>query len=287
MATSSPTVEVESRGLARSAAGTGEAGWRGTVARASRMTDYWLITYRRSWRGTVTTAFVSPVLFLIAMGVLLGGFVTGDPARLDGAPTYLAFVAPGLLAGQVMQVAMTQSTFPVFSMTKWSKAYWAMWATSLQIGDLVLAHVVSILVRGLLTAVVFTAVLVPFGVIGSWWGPLAALPVLVLLAAAFCLPTYAYAAGVTSEKSFTVILRLVMVPIFLFSGAFFPVANLPDAVEWVAYATPLWHGVDLTRGLFLGQASWGLALVNIAVLAAYAGVGAWLAPKRLTKRMVA
>lgn len=271
---------------AADAAGTGQPGWRGTVVRAARMTDYWLITYRRSWRGTVTTAFVSPVLFLVAMGVLLGGFVTGDPARLDGAPSYLAFVAPGLLAGQVMQVAMTESTFPVFSMTKWSKAYWAMWATSLQVGDLVLAHVISILARALLTAAVFTAVLVPFGVVASWWGALLALPLMVLLAAAFCLPTYAYAAGVTSEKSFTVILRLVMVPIFLFSGAFFPVSNLPDAVEWVAYATPLWHGVDLARNLFLGQATAGLALLNVAVLAAYAALGAWLAPRRLTGRMV-
>ncbi len=277
---------LTARRAAVDAPGTDVAGWRGTLRRSVRMTDYYLIEYRRTWRGTVTTAFVSPLLFLLSMGVLLGGFVTGDPSRLDGAPSYLAFVAPGLLAGQTMQVAMTQSTFPVFSSVTWSKSYWAMIATSLQVGDLVLAHVVAILVRALLTAVVFTLVLLPFGVVVSWWGALLALPVLVLLAAAFCLPTYAYSAGLTSEKSFTILLRLVMVPIFLFSGAFFPVANLPDAVEWVAYLTPLWHGVDLVRDLFLGQATWAPALLHVAVLAAYTAVGAWLAPRRLTSRLV-
>ena len=77
---------------------------------AGRQLDYWATVYRRTWKGTVVTSFVIPLLYVMAMGVLLGGFIAGDPARLDGAPSYLAFIAPGLLAAQSMQTAIGETT---------------------------------------------------------------------------------------------------------------------------------------------------------------------------------
>ena len=88
---------------------------------ASRQADYWLTVYRRTWRGTVISSFVTPLLYVLSMGVLLGGFIEADPATLDGATTYLAFVAPGLVAAHAMQLVIGEMTYPVMAMVKWQR----------------------------------------------------------------------------------------------------------------------------------------------------------------------
>src|SRR3954471_14161977 len=85
------------------------------LAGALRMADYWATVYRRTWKGSVITSFVTPLLSVLAMGVLLGGFIRGDPAKLDGASSYLAFVAPGMLAAQAMLTVFGEVTYPVMS----------------------------------------------------------------------------------------------------------------------------------------------------------------------------
>ena len=114
---------------------------------AVRQLDYWATVYRRTWKGTVVSSFVNPLLYVLAMGVLLGGFIAGDPAKLEGAPTYLAFIAPGLLAAQSMQTAVGETTYPVMSMVKWQKVYFGMQATPLRPVDLVNAHLGFIVFR--------------------------------------------------------------------------------------------------------------------------------------------
>ena len=98
---------------------------------ASRQADYWLTVYRRTWRGTVISSFVTPLLYVLAMGVLLGGFIEADPATLEGATTYLAFVAPGLVAAHTMQLVIGEMTYPVMSMVKWQRIAFGMTATPL------------------------------------------------------------------------------------------------------------------------------------------------------------
>jgi lipooligosaccharide transport system permease protein len=128
-------------------------------------------------------------------------------------------------------------------------------------------------------------VMTPFGVFGSWWGVLVAFVVQLLLGLAFATPVYAFSAGLRDESAFALVFRLGMIPLFLFSGAFFPISNLPPVLEWVARLTPLWHGVDLTRMLVLGQVQPGLALVHLTYLVVLSLVGWWLAVWRLDKRM--
>ena len=96
---------------------------------------------------------------------------------------------------------------------------------------------------------------------------------------------FAYSASIKSESGFAIIYRLLVIPLFLFSGAFFPISNLPAPLEWLARLTPLWHGVDLTRMLVLGDVRPGLALVHLAYLVVLSLVGWWLAVWRLDKRM--
>ncbi|MEO5710569.1 MAG: ABC transporter permease [Nocardioidaceae bacterium] len=249
-----------------------------------RQSSYWTTSYKRTWKGSVVTGFVMPLLYVLAMGVLLGGFIKSG-ADLEGAPTYLAFVAPGLVAAQAMQTATGETTWPVMGNIKWHGTYYAMVATPLAVADVVAAHLLFVMFRIATTTAVFLLVMAPFGVFGSFVGVLLAWPVLVLVGMSFAGPFFAYAATIKSEESFAIIYRLLVIPLFLFSGAFFPIANLSAPLEWVARLTPLWHGVDLTRMLVLGHVRPGLAVVHLAYLVVLTLAGWWLAVWRLDKRM--
>ena len=136
----------------------------------ARQVDYWLTVYRRTWKGTAISSFVAPLFYVVAMGVLLGGFIEGDPAELEGATSYLAFLVPGLLAAHAMQTAVGETTYPVMAMIKWQRIYDSMLATPLQVRDLVLAHLAFVTIRVATTCAVFMLVVAPFGVFESWWG---------------------------------------------------------------------------------------------------------------------
>jgi lipooligosaccharide transport system permease protein len=250
-----------------------------------RQGDYWSTMYRRTWKGSVVTSFVMPLFYVGAMGVLLGGFIdAGDPS-LEGAPSYLAFVAPGLVAAQAMQVATGEVTWPVMGMIKWHRTYYGMTATPLTVADVVAAHLLFALFRVAASCGVFLLVLSLFGVFDSAPGVVAAFFVQILVGASFAGLFFAYSATLKSESGFAVIYRLLVMPLFLFSGAFFPIANLSAPLEFVARLTPLWHGVDLTRMLVLGQVDGSLALVHVAYLLVLSALGWWLAAWRLDKRL--
>lgn len=253
---------------------------------AFRLFDYWAIAYKRSWKGSVISSFVTPLLYVLALGVLLGGFIDGDPEKLDGATSYLAFVAPGMVAAQAMTTVFGEVTYPVMSMVKWHKSYFGMTATPLGIPDVILSHLVFVIFRVATTCAVFLAVMAPFGVFSSVPGVIAAFFVQLLIGLAFAAPIYAYSAGLKDESAFALVFRLGMIPMFLFSGAFFPVANLNGPMEALAKATPLWHGVDLTRMLTIGQVDWSMAATHMTYLVVLAIVGWLWAIRRLTRRMV-
>ena len=253
---------------------------------AGRLLDYWVIVYLRTWKGSVISSFVQPILFVLAMGVLLGGFIEGDPVRLEGATSYLGFVVPGLVAAGAMQVVVGEVTYPVMGMVKWHKTYFSMIATPLSIADVVLAHVGFVMFRVATTCGVFLLVMVPFGVFVSWPGVVAAFFVQILIGLAFALPVYGLSAGLKDESAFALVYRLGVLPMFLFSGAFFPISNLSPPLEFAARLTPLWHGVDLTRMLVLDRLDVGWAAVHVCYLAAIAGLGWLWAVRRLRARMI-
>ncbi len=259
---------------------------RGTIDGALRLLDYWATAYRRTWKGSVVSSFVTPLLYVLAMGVLLGGFVEADPDTLEGATSYLAFVVPGMIAAQSMTLVFGEVTYPVMGMIKWNRTYYAMTAGPLGVEHVILAHLGFVAFRVAVSAAVFLAVVAPFGVHESWWGVLLAFPVQVLIGLAFAAPIYAFSAGLKSESAFSLVFRLGMIPLFLFSGAFFPVSNLDQPLESLAVIPPLWHGVDLTRMLTLGTLELGPALVHVAYLGALVVLGWWWAQRRLQRRMV-
>ena len=253
---------------------------------APRVADYWLTVYRRTWKGSVISSFVTPLLYVLAMGVLLGGFIKGDPAKLEGATSYLMFVAPGMVAAQSMTLVFGEMTYPVMSAVKWHKTYFSMIATPLSVRDIVVAHLGFVMARVALTSAVFLLVLVPFGVYTSVLGGVVAFVVQLLIGIAFAAPVMALTASVKDESFFALIFRLGMIPMFLFSGAFFPVGNLAPFLGVVAKLTPLWQGVDLTRMLTVGDVRAGWALVHLVYLVALAAVGYVVVLRKLEQRLV-
>ena len=251
-----------------------------------RQVDYWRTVYLRTWKGTVISSFVTPVFYVLAMGVLLGGFIEGDPDRLEGATSYLAFVVPGLVAAHAMQVGVGETTWPVMGMIKWQRVYDSMLATPLQVRHLVAAHLGFVGFRLVTTCAVFMLALAPFGVFETWWGPFLAFAAQLLTGMAFASLTYGYAARARTEDVFGVLFRIGVVPLFLFSGAFFPIANLGDVGAWAARLTPLWHGVNLSRMFCLDTVDWSTAALNVLVLAALVAIGWRWSVTGLTRRLV-
>jgi len=250
-----------------------------------RQYDYWWTVYKRTWKGSIVTSFASPLFYVLAMGVLLGGFVHVSPDKLEGAPSYLAFIVPGLIAAQAMQTAVFETTYPVMGAIKWHRSFYAQLASPLEVRDLANAMLVFTLFRVGSTCGVYFLVMAPFGVFGSWWGPVLAWPVTMLVGMAFATWTFAFSAHVRSEASFGLIFRLGLIPLFLFSGSFFPISNLPSGLELIARLTPLWHGVNLTRMLCLDTVDVSTALVNAAVLVAVMVSGWAVALRALGRRL--
>jgi lipooligosaccharide transport system permease protein len=257
------------------------------TAPALRSYRYWATQYRQTWRGTVLAGFVNPLLYLASLGVGLGALVNSRQGTHSAAlshVSYLAFLAPGLLASTAMQTGAGESTWPVMSSFTWTRQYHAMLATPLRVRDVVLGHVAWIATRILFTSAVFVGVLALFGTVESA-GMALAIPAAVFVGLSFATPIMAYTATQESEKSFPVINRFIVLPLFLFSGTFFPIAQLPTWTHPIAYATPLWHGVQLCRGLDLGHVPIGSLLVHAAVLVAYAALGVGIALRTYRARL--
>lgn len=243
-----------------------------------------MLNYKNNWKGSLVSSVLEPVLFLAAMGISLGALVD-QAGRLDQGVGYLVFLAPGLLAATAMQTATFESTYPIMGALKWHRTFEGILSTPIKVRDLVNGHLLFILFRLVTTLGVFLAVMAAFGALQVPVG-LLALPAAVLTGLAFAAPVSAFAAWVKNDAGFAALLRFGIVPMFLFSGTFFPVDQLPLILQPVAYATPLWHGVSLTRGLSLGDLDPWLALVNVGYLVALALLGVWLARRQFDKRLV-
>ena len=255
-----------------------------SVALALRPLEYFFAQYRRVWRGTAVTSVVTPVVYLLALGVGLGVFVDRSTS-LPGDISYLDFVAPGLMAATAMQVAVFEASWPVLSAIKWDRQYHAMLATPLRVRDVVIGHQAFFVFRLLLISTVYFVVIAAFGAVESPLGILA-IPVTVLVGLAFAAPMAAWAAHTESEVSFVAIFRFVILPMFLFSGTFFPISTLPAPLEVLAWLTPIWHGVTLCRDLTLGDLSAGADLMHLAYLLAWVTAGLVAASLTYRRRLV-
>ncbi|MBG0831929.1 ABC transporter permease [Planomonospora sp. ID67723] len=235
--------------------------------------------YRRLWRASVFSSFILPVLFLVSIGIGVGGYI-GDIEGED----YLVWIVPGVMASTAFQMAIGESTYSVLGDFKWVRAYHAMRATPVEIRDMVAGWMLYILFRVEIAAVVFLGITGLFGALRSPWAVVTPL-IAALVAVAAAAPVTAFAASIDQDSYFALLFRFVMIPSTLFAGVFFPVEQLPEALRPLAYLSPLWHGVELSRAATIGVAPPWPAAVHVGYLLAFAAAGLLWAVSAFRKRL--
>ncbi len=251
---------------------------------ALRALGCWLTVYRRTWRSSIWSSVLGPLFYLGAMGLGLGTLVNRHGTASLGGVSYLAFVAPAILASGAMNTAMGEASYPVFGSVKWNKIYIAAQASPLRPGDIYRGHLMFMTVRIAMNAALVTVYIWAFGAARSAWVVLA-WPAATLTGLAFAAPIAAWAVLVKTDSTFAYIFRFGMMPLMLFSGTFFPLSQLPGWLRLLAYATPLWHGVALCRAFSLGRASLPGALGHVTYLAALAAIGIWAGARTYRRRL--
>ncbi len=237
--------------------------------------------YRQSWL-VVLSGFFEPVFYLLAMGQGLGSLV-GPIVTAAGPVGYAAYIAPGLLATSAMNGAIFDSTTNVFFKMRYAKLYDGMLATSLGPVDVALGEIVWSLIRGGLYSVAFVAVMVAMGLVLSWWA-LLAVPAALVIAFAFA----AVGMAITSYmKTFQHMewINTALLPMFLFSTTFYPLSVYPRPVAVLVECLPLYHGIELMRGLCLGLVSPGL-LLHLAYFAVMILGGVIVTARRLERLLL-
>jgi lipooligosaccharide transport system permease protein len=255
------------------------------LERVSAAVAYHHRVYLRTWRGTLIGRFASPLFFLAAMGLGLGGLVDDQVGGIDGVP-YLQYVAGGIVAMQAMWLAFGESTYPVMTYIRWNQMYAGMLATPLSVVEVLLGHLAYVAFHLATTTAIFLVVAAAFGAFTSPWVVLA-VPICVLVGLAFAVPMFAFSAHIDNDNAFALLFRFLVTPVMLFSGVFFPIDQLPVLLQPVAWALPLGHGVELVRAVSGGLALTASDLGHVAVLAAYVGVGWVLARRSFRKRLAA
>jgi lipooligosaccharide transport system permease protein len=248
-----------------------------------RVAERELHVFGRLWRGSIGSAFLQPVMFLAAMGIGIGGLIERNRDNVGGVD-YIEFVAPGLMAASAMLVAAGDALWPLMGRLKWVGSYVAMVATPVSAASAFRGWLVWISFRSMLAASTFLIAAAVLGGIASPWSVLA-IPAAVLTALAFAAPIGAFTATQETDFRFPIIMRLGIMPLFLFSGTFFPTEQLPGPVELALWLSPLWHGIELSRSAALGDLDLAVATVHVVVLAVIVAAGAQLGTRAFTRRL--
>ncbi len=231
------------------------------VWRARRLVQRNVLVYRHQWIVILSGA-AEPFYYLLGIGIGLGGLIR-TVALPDGRIiSYTAFVAPALLATAAMNGAVFETIFNVFFKLNFAKTYDGILATPMGIGEIAIGEMLWALMRASLYAVSMLALMAVIGLILSPWA-LLALPVTLLVAAAFGAAGLAGTAFLRTVQDFDIPLGLIVMPMFLFSGSFFPTSFYPILIQVLLQLTPLFHAISLIRGLTTGlmglEQAWDLA----------------------------
>ena len=236
-----------------------------------------LATRSTNWVIVLSGVF-EPVFYLLALGIGLGGYIGGvQNAQGDTIP-YAAYIAPALLAVSAMNGAVYDSTWNVFFKMHFGKLYQGMLATRLGPLDVALGEISLALLRGAAYGITFLLVMQALG-LNLGWTAVLALPAILLIAFGFA----SLGMGITSYlKTFQQMewIQFVMLPMFLFSATFYPLTVYPQPIQWFIQALPLWHGVELVRGLTTGAIA-PVMLVHVLYFVVMIAVGLVFTTRRL------
>ncbi|HEY6380040.1 MAG TPA: ABC transporter permease [Candidatus Dormibacteraeota bacterium] len=248
-----------------------------TGGRSLRLVERNLAVYRRTWL-ILFSGFFEPLLYLVGIGFGVGSLVGSVHGQSGVSESYKVFVAPALMASSATNGAIYETTFNLFFKLKFAKLYDAVLATPMSVGDIARGEITWALLRGTVYAIGFIVVMSVLGLVVSPWGVLA-VPAAVLIGFAFAAAGSLATTYVRRWQDFNIV-QLVILPMFLFSGTFYPLSAYPWPLQVVIELTPLYHGVHLLRGLTTGDVSFALA-VDVAYLALMGVVCLRLAARRL------
>ena len=241
------------------------------------------------WKGIITIiAIGNPLFYLVAIGIGIGVLVTSNSGTSGtGGVEYILFIAPALLANTAILGAMDETIFPVMEGFKWRKGFYATNSTPITGQQIVLGVFIAALFRTAFSVYVYWLLLIAFDVMTlgqSWIAPLVAM----FGGAAFGAMMMAVVAGVEKDDYFlTVLGRLVITPLFLFSGTFFPLTNMPIYLQWIGWISPLWHTTELGRYFSYGYSIPGyLLVIHFTFLTALLVIGLKVANRRFVKRLL-
>jgi Nod factor-specific ABC transporter NodJ protein len=228
---------------------------------------YWMLHYRRTWRTTVIYNIANPLLFFIGIGIGLGRLIDRNGFSGLHGMSYLAFLAPGLLAATAMLTGADESGPAAYLSLRLRRNYRAAAVTPMRSADILDGHLAFIAFRIASSAAVVLILMLCFGFSRS---PLVllSLPAALLTGLAFAAPLMAVGVLATSQRIMMTTFRFAVMPIYLFSGTFVAVGQLPAAIRPLVYVLPLWHGVELCRSLSTGHVQWQSAALHLLYLTA-------------------
>ena len=250
--------------------------------------EYRLRNMSKWWTAILAFGLGNPVLYLLSVGIGIGALVNASQTHgVDGVP-YLTFLAPALLATSAIQAAMDETSFPTMQGFMWDKSFFAMNATQLTGRAIVGGIMIASAARCVFNTVIYALVLWAFGAVTP-----ESIPVLVASAilagvgfAAIMLMTTSFVKQ--DDGFFAIIGRFIIAPMFMFSGTFYPITNLPIYLQWVGWVSPVWHATDLGRALSYGHAvePWLMA-THVGYLAVMFIVGVAVGSRQFAKRLAA
>ncbi|CCG02473.1 ABC transporter permease [Blastococcus saxobsidens] len=249
-----------------------------SARRAGHLVHRNFLVAKRTWPLFVSGMF-EPFFYLLSIGVGIGGLIGTVVTDTGASLSYQEFVAPGLMAAAAMNGAIYDSVFNLFFKLRYSKLYDAVLATPLSAPDVAVGEVAWSLMRGATYSAAFLGIMVVMGLVGSWWAVLA-LPAAILIGFAFAAVGLAATTFLRGWQDFEFV-QLVLLPLFLFSTTFYPLSTYPGPLQVVVQCTPLYHGIELIRGLVTGDVGWSL-LGNAGYLVVMGLVGLTIGARRLS-----
>jgi lipooligosaccharide transport system permease protein len=250
--------------------------------RALRLIERNLYVYRHGWL-VIVSGFFEPLFYLLSIGFGLGQLVGNVPGPGGTLISYQLFVAPALLASSSMNGAITEATLNFFFKLKYQKTFESILSTPLSVADIALGELGWALIRGGLYTLGFIVVMVFLGIGVSPW-LLLTLPAALLISFAFGAVGMAATSFMRTWQDFDLI-QLVVLPMFLFSGTFYPIETYPGVLRLVVELTPLYQGVDLLRSLAVGVVG-PSTLAHAVYLAAMGVIGLFVVSRRLDKLLL-
>lgn len=238
-----------------------------------------LLVWRKLLGPSMLFNFGEPFVYLLGLGFGLGRFV----GEVDGM-AYLTFLASGLVAASAMNVASFEGMYSVFTRMVHQQTYDALLATPLQVDDIVAGEMLWCATKSVLSAIPILAVAALLGAVTDW-SALLAVPLFFLVGLCFAGPSLVMASLAPSYDFFSYYVTLLITPMFIFSGVFYPISTLPAFAQTIVQILPLSHAIALIRPLVAGQAVTA-PLLHVAVLATYAIVGYLAATVFIRRRLI-